>query len=41
MALLKIKDIDGIWQTQGNVGVFGGSCDEMRVIKKSSNNSAK
>lgn len=24
MALLKIKDTDGTWQAQGNVGVFGG-----------------
>lgn len=25
MALLKIKDTDGTWQAQGNVGVFGSS----------------
>lgn len=25
MALLKIKDEDGIFQPQGNVGVFAGS----------------
>ena len=25
MALLKIKDTDGIWKSQGNVGVFGSS----------------
>lgn len=29
MAVLKIKDTDGTWQAQGNVGVFGSSCEEI------------
>ena len=29
MALLKIKDTDGTWQAQGNVGVFGNNTEKL------------
>lgn len=35
MALLKIKDTDGTWQAQGNVGVFGSSDVEPELLYSS------